>query len=115
MIAPRNKKVAHTLLPSFENANSHLPQERLLRSRLYFFGEGGALCKVTLKDIGSVEVSGKLTAYPSPKSTLTLTFDLREGFQNNVNHFLFQKANLTIQPRAVGRPIHPHCGGLLCT
>ena len=32
MIAPRNKIVAHAFLPSFDNANGHLCQERLLRS-----------------------------------------------------------------------------------
>ena len=33
MIALRNRTVAHTFLPSFDNANGRLCQERLLRSR----------------------------------------------------------------------------------
>ena len=33
VIAPRNKMVAHTFLPSFNNANGHLCQQRLLRFR----------------------------------------------------------------------------------
>ena len=31
MIAPRNKMVAHTFLPPFNNANSHVCEQRLLR------------------------------------------------------------------------------------
>ena len=33
MITIRNKTIAHTFLPSFDNANGRLCQERLLRSR----------------------------------------------------------------------------------
>ena len=33
MIALRNKTVAHTFLPSFDNANGRLCQEKLSRSR----------------------------------------------------------------------------------
>ena len=33
MIALRNNMVAHTFLPSFDNANGRLCQERLLRCR----------------------------------------------------------------------------------
>ena len=34
MIALRNRTVAHTFLPSFDNANGRLCQERLSRSRI---------------------------------------------------------------------------------
>ena len=33
IIALRNKTVAHTFLPSFDNANDRLCQERLMKSR----------------------------------------------------------------------------------
>ena len=33
MITLRNKTITHTFLPSFDNANGRLCQERLLRSR----------------------------------------------------------------------------------
>ena len=35
MIAIRNKTVAHAFLPSFDNTNGRLYQERLLRSRTF--------------------------------------------------------------------------------
>ena len=38
MIALRNKTLAHAFLPSFDNANSHLCQERLLRSEICYYG-----------------------------------------------------------------------------
>ena len=38
MIALKNKTLAHAFLPSFDNANSHLCQERLLRSEICYYG-----------------------------------------------------------------------------
>ena len=54
----QNKKVAHTFLPSFENANSHLPQERLLRSRLYFWAKGVRCAKSHLKTLDPLRILG---------------------------------------------------------